>query len=87
LTNCLFNQRGNVMRSCIVCEKGPHSGRKYRRRGMEKKRGGAGSKVVGKCFRMVKPNLQRIKISLSGTVQRALVCTSCIQANKVTRAA
>jgi len=75
------------MRSCIVCAKSPTSGRKYRRRGMEKKKGGAGSKVVGKCFRMVLPNLQRIKITLNGRVQRALVCTSCIQANKVTRAA
>ena len=75
------------MRSCIVCEKGPTSGRKYKRRGMEKKKGGAGSKVVGKSFRTVSPNLQRIKITLNGSVQRALVCTSCIQANKVTRAA
>ena len=75
------------MRSCIVCEKGPHSGRKYRRRGMEKKKGGAGSKVVGKSFRMVLPNLQRIKIALNGTVTHALVCTSCIQGNKVTKAA
>ncbi len=74
------------MRSCIVCEKSATSGRKYKRRGMEKKKGGAGSKVVGKSFRTVAPNLQRIKISLNGTVQRALVCTSCIQANKVTRA-
>jgi hypothetical protein len=54
---------------------------------MEKKKGGAGSKVVGKSFRVVAPNLQRIKILLNKTVQRALVCTSCIQANKVTRAA
>ncbi len=54
---------------------------------MEKKKGGAGSKIVGKSFRTVMPNLQRIKILLNGTVQRALVCTSCIQANKVTRAA
>ena len=76
-----------LMRSCIVCEKSPASGRKYKRRGMEKKKGGAGSKVVGKSFRMVLPNLQRIKITLNGTVQRALVCTSCIKANKVTRAA
>jgi len=75
------------MRSCIVCEKSPHSGRKYKRRGMEKKKGGAGSKVVGKTLRMVLPNLQRIKIIQNGTVLRALVCTSCIQANKVTRAA
>ena len=75
------------MRSCIVCAKSPSSGRKYKRRGMEKKKGGAGSKVVGKSFRVVSPNLQRIKIILNGRVQKALVCTSCIQANKVTRAA
>ena len=75
------------MRACIVCEKSGTSGRKYRRRGMEKKKGGAGSKVVGKSFRMVLPNLQRIKINVNGTVTHALVCTSCIQGNKVTRAA
>ena len=74
------------MRSCIVCTKSPASGKKYKRRGMEKKKGGAGSKVVGKSFRQVLPNLQRIKILLNGTVQRAMVCTSCIQANKVQRA-
>ncbi len=74
------------MRFCIVCGKQPHSGIKYKRRGMEKKKGGAGSKVVGKSFRVVMPNLQRIKIKLEGTVQRALVCTSCIQSNKVVRA-
>ena len=75
------------MRFCIVCGKQPNSGKKYKRRGMEKKKGGAGSKIVGKSFRQVLPNLQRIKINVQGTVQRALVCTSCIQANKVTRAA
>ena len=74
------------MRFCVICGKQPHSGMKYKRRGMEKKKGGAGSKVVGKSLRVVAPNLQRIKILLNKTVQRALVCTSCIQANKVTRA-
>ena len=75
------------MRACIICDKSATSGRKYKRRGMEKKKGGAGSKVVGKSFRVVMPNLQRIKILLNGNVQRSLVCTSCISANKVTRAA
>ena len=74
------------MRFCIVCGKQPGSGKKYRRRGMEKKKGGAGSKIVGKSFRQVLPNLQRIKINVAGTVQRSLVCTGCIKANKVTRA-
>jgi ribosomal protein L28 len=75
------------MRACIICDKSATSGKKYKRRGMEKKKGGAGSKVVGKSFRVVAPNLQRIKILLKGTVQRSLVCTSCISANKITRAA
>ena len=75
------------MRACVVCSKGVGVGMKYRRRGMEKKKGGAGSKVVGKSRRAVLPNLQRIKINLNGTVTRELVCTSCIQANKVQRAA
>ena len=75
------------MRFCIVCGKKPHSGNKYKRRGMEKKKGGAGSKIVGKSLRQVLPNLQRIKINAAGTIKRALVCTSCIQANKVVRAA
>ena len=75
------------MRSCVICAKAPTSGRTYKRRGMEKKKGGAGSKIVGKSLRQVLPNLQRIKILLNGTVRRALVCTSCIRANKVIRAA
>ncbi len=75
------------MRFCVVCGKKPTSGNKYKRRGMEKKKGGAGSKIVGKNLRQVLPNLQRIKVILTGTVQRALVCTSCIKANKVIRAA
>ncbi len=74
------------MRFCIICGKQPTTGKKYKRRGMEKKKGGAGSKVVGKSMRQVLPNLQRIKILLDGTVQRSLVCTSCIQANKVIKA-
>ena len=74
------------MRFCVICGKKPGSGKKYKRRGMEKKRGGAGSKIVGKSFRSVLPNLQRIKIKLNNIVQRALVCASCIQANKVVKA-
>ena len=74
------------MRACIVCAKSPQSGRKYKRKGMEKKKGGAGSKVLGKSFRKVLPNLQRMKIIVNKTVTRALVCTSCLSANQVTRA-
>ncbi len=73
------------MRFCVICGKQPHSGRKYKRRGMEKKKGGAGSKVVGKHLRQVLPSLQRIKIVLNKTVRHALVCASCIHANNIVK--
>ncbi|HPN87712.1 MAG TPA: 50S ribosomal protein L28 [Candidatus Omnitrophota bacterium] len=75
-----------MAKSCIICNKGAIPGNKYKRRGMEKKKGGAGSKITGKTLRRFLPNLQRIKINLDGTVKRAYVCTSCIQAGKIKKA-
>jgi large subunit ribosomal protein L28 len=58
---------------------------KYKRRGQIKRTGGAGSKIVGKSFRTFRANLQRIKINIKGTIKRALVCTSCIQAGRIVK--
>ncbi len=71
---------------CAICDKSPTTGRKYRRRGMIKRKGGAGSKIVGKTLRKVMPNLQHVKIVLNGTVRRSYVCTSCIRAGKIVKA-
>lgn len=71
---------------CALCDKSPTTGKRYRRRGMIKRKGGAGSKIVGKTLRKVMPNLQRVKIILSGTVKRTSVCTSCIRAGKIVKA-
>ena len=73
-------------KECLICHKGAIPGVKYKRRGMIKRKGGAGSKIVGKSLRSFLPNLQRIKINIKGTVQRALVCTSCIQGGKILKA-
>ena len=75
-----------MARICIICSKGSIPGNKYKRRGAIKRTGGAGAKIVGKTLRRFYPNLQRIKIKFRGTVQRALVCTSCIQAGKISKA-
>lgn len=53
---------------------------------MIKRKGGAGSKIVGKTLRKVMPNLQRVKIVLNGSVKRSYVCTSCIRAGKAIKA-
>ena len=74
------------MKTCIICNKGSIPGNKYKRRGMVKKKGGAGSKIVGKTLRRFLPNLQRVKANLNGTVRRIHVSTSCIQRGLVTKA-
>jgi len=75
-----------MSRTCQICGKGPTSGRKYKRRGMIRRKGGAGSKIVGKTLRVILPNLQKIKIIIKGTVKRANVCVKCIKAGKIAKA-
>jgi len=74
-------------KTCAICEKGPASGNKYKRRGMVRRKGGAGSKIVGKTLRTFLPNLQIVKTKVAGTIKRILVCTKCMKAGKVARAA
>ena len=71
---------------CNICDKGPQSGRKYKRRGMARRKGGAGSKIVGKTLRTFKPNLQNVRASVNGSTKKIVVCTKCLKAGKVTKA-
>ncbi|MBF0618975.1 MAG: 50S ribosomal protein L28 [Candidatus Omnitrophica bacterium] len=76
-----------MARVCVVSGAGPQAGRKYKRRGMVRRKGGAGSKIVGKTLRVIKPNLQRIKIiDEKGTVRYALVSARMIKAGKIVKA-
>ena len=75
-----------MARACAICGKSSIPGNKYKRRGAKKLHGGAGSKITGKTLRRFLPNLQKIKITLKGTVRRTLVCASCIQAGKIVKA-
>ncbi len=74
-----------IVKVCEICNKGAQPGVKYKRRGMIKRKGGAGSKIIGKTLRRFLPNLQKIRIILNGTVKRTNVCTSCIQAGKIVK--
>jgi len=54
---------------------------------MVRRKGGAGSKIVGKTLRVIRPNLQRIKIvDENGTVRRVWVSARMIKAGKITKA-
>ncbi len=75
-----------MAKSCAICGKSSIPGQKYKRRGMIKRKGGAGAKITGKTLRTFQPNLQKIRINLQGTIRRTLVCTCCIQGGKIIKA-
>ena len=75
------------MKICEICGKKPIVGNKIARRGMAKAKGGVGKKTTGITRRRFLPNLQKVRVKLpNGTVKRMKVCTSCIQAGKITKA-
>jgi len=72
---------------CSVCGKKTTFGIKYARRGAAKKKGGSGAKISGKTNRQFQPNLQTMRVDDNGTAKRVKVCTSCLKAGKVKKAA
>lgn len=70
---------------CALCGKGPKAGRSIARRGMAKKKGGAGRKITGISKRKFRPNLQKKKVLVDGAPKVLLVCTKCIKAGKIER--
>lgn len=75
-----------MSRACDVCGKGTMTGYAYARRGMAKRKGGAGRKITGKTKRKYLVNLQIIRAKLNnGTITRMKVCTRCLKAGKVVK--
>ena len=74
-----------MARVCEICGKSTQFGNKVTTRGKAKYLGGVGTKVTGKVRRTFKPNLQRIRAQVGGTVRRMKVCTACISAGKVVK--
>lgn len=72
-----------MSRVCDICGKGPVAGGSISRRGMAKKKGGVGSRVIARNKRIFRPNLKKVRAWINGGVQRVTVCTSCIQAGKI----
>jgi large subunit ribosomal protein L28 len=75
-----------MSRRCEICGKTPLAGKTIARRGMAKKKGGAGRKITGTSHRRFLPNLKRVKIISQGGVKRVRVCTTCLKSGKVRKA-
>lgn len=74
-----------MARVCGICGKKTSFGRSITRRGMAKAKGGVGRKTTGISHRTFKPNLQRVRTVINGTVRRVRVCTECIRSGRVTK--
>lgn len=71
---------------CEICGKGPKTGNRIVRHGLEKKKGGIGLHTTGVTRRRFLPNLQRIRVKEGTRVATRTVCMSCLKAGKVTKA-
>lgn len=74
-----------MSRRCEICGKGPVSGGSISRRGLAKKKGGVGSRVIAHNKRVFRPNLQKVRAWVNNGVKRITVCTGCIQSGKVAK--
>lgn len=72
---------------CFICGKRPVAGRQIVRRGLAKKKGGVGRKIVRVSKRRFLPNLQKVKAVVGGSVKRIKVCTVCLKSGRVKKAA
>lgn len=74
-----------MSRKCEVCGKQTTAGGQITRRGLAKKYGGVGSRVIAHSKRAFRPNLKRVRASVDGVNRRITVCASCLQAGKVAK--
>ena len=74
------------MHLCAICGKKPFHGSAITYRGMLKKDGGVGRKIVRVNPRRFMPNLQRTTVLMNGTIKRIKVCTTCLRAGRVLKA-
>ena len=76
-----------MSRVCYVCGKKTIAGRTIARRGLAKKYGGVGQRITGVSKRRFLPNLQPVKAMINGKPKRIRVCTKCLKAGKIQKAA
>lgn len=76
-----------MARVCDLCGKRTRVGNSLARRGLAKAKGGVGIKTTGVTRRKFKPNIQRVRAEIDGTVTRVRVCTRCLKSGKVRKPA
>ncbi|MDA3939898.1 MAG: 50S ribosomal protein L28 [Spirochaetia bacterium] len=74
-----------MARRCDICGKGTVAGHNVPRKGLPKKKGGAGQHIGVKSKRVFKPNIVKVKTINKGTTKTVKVCTRCLRSGKVVK--
>ncbi len=74
-----------MARRCDICGKGTVAGHNVPRKGLPKKKGGAGQHIGVKSKRVFKPNIVKVKTMIKGTTKTVRVCTRCLRSGKVVK--
>lgn len=72
-----------MARKCEICGKGTIAGNSVPRKGLPKKKGGAGQHIGVKSKRTFKPNIVKVQATVNGSTKSVKVCTRCLKAGKV----
>jgi len=75
-----------MSRVCAICGKGPVAGKTIVRRGLAKRKGGVGRKIVRTTRRRFLPNLVTIKAMVGKSRKTIKVCVKCLKSEKVKKA-
>lgn len=76
-----------MSRVCEYCGRRTRIGNQVARRGKAKREGGVGRKITGRSRRTFKPNIQRVRAWIDGTVVRVAICARCIKAGRIRKPA
>ena len=75
-----------MLRVCAICGKKPQTGKNVVRKGLAKKKGGTGSKIVRSSKRKFFPNLQKMRILIGNHPKRVYVCAKCVKKGRIQKA-
>jgi large subunit ribosomal protein L28 len=75
-----------MLKKCAICQKGPLTGKTVVRKGLPKKKGGTGSKIVRWTKRKFFPNIQKVRVVIGGHVRKVYVCTKCLKKGAIKKA-
>ena len=68
-----------MSRTCDICGRGTIAGRSLPRKGLPKKKGGAGVHIGVKTARTFKINLHKKSIIKDGIKQKKRICNRCLR--------